>query len=98
MAHVILPIVIVALTTGAPRIDLNAQSKDPITALKSNPAVIFIAQKYGDQDPHGPDPHGDDPHDEHHDKGMEANKEQKEHKAPKDVYGGDIYNKQQPYE
>ncbi len=61
------------------------------------PALLLIAQKYGDEDPHGPDPHGDDPHDEYHDKGLPANKEQKKNKAPKDVYGGGVYNDKDPY-
>lgn len=54
-------------------------------------------QKYGGSDPHGPDPHGDDPRDEQHDPNMPANREQKEHKAPKDVYGGQYPNGQAPY-
>ena len=54
-------------------------------------------QKYGGSDPHGPDPHGDDPRDEQHDPNMPANRDQKEHKAPKDVYGGQYPNGQAPY-
>lgn len=53
-------------------------------------------QKYGG-DPHGADPHGDDPHDEQHDDGMQANKDQKSYKAPKDVYGNQYPNTQAPY-
>lgn len=54
-------------------------------------------QKYGGSDPHGPDPHGDDPRDEQHDPNMPANRDQKEQRAPKDVYGGQYPNGQAPY-
>lgn len=54
-------------------------------------------QKYGGSDPHGPDSHGDDPHDEQHDKGLPANKDRNEGRAPKDVYGDQYPNNQAPY-
>jgi hypothetical protein len=57
----------------------------------------IIAQKYAGDDPHGDDPHGSDPHDEVHDDGLKANADQKEIKAPKDVYGGKYDNTQNPY-
>ena len=97
MAHPVLPLIICAFTTAAPSINLNADSKDPVQCLKRNPSLILIAQKYAGDDPHGPDPHGDDPNDEQHPRDMPSNKEQKEYKAPKDVYGGDIPNTQAPY-
>ena len=67
------------------------------TLQNSEPSQPVFLQKYGGSDPHGPDPHGDDPHDEQHDSGMPANREQKDQKAPKDVYGGQYPNGQAPY-
>jgi len=59
--------------------------------------VYIIAQKYGGDDPHGDDPHGSDPHDEVHDDDLPANADQKENKAPKDVYGDKYQNTKAPY-
>jgi hypothetical protein len=96
MVTPILPI-LVACFTGMPvQVDMNAPSSNFFFAAKER-NVILIAQKYGGEDPHGADPHGDDPNDEIHDKELPANKEQKAHKAPKDVYGGEYPNSQAPY-
>ncbi len=97
MAHPLLPLLIVSITCSQPGVDLTARSKDPFFAMKANPSLIFIAQKHGADDPHGDDPHGDDPHDEQHDPGLPANEAKKEHKAPKDVYGGNVPNSDKPY-
>jgi hypothetical protein len=70
------------------------------TSMKGHDSVrtnAIIAQKYGGSDPHGDDPHGDDPHDEQHDPQLPANQARSTGKAPRDVYGGDIPNSQQPY-
>jgi len=93
----VLPLLVVAITTTSPAINLQAESKDPIQCLKQNPSLILIAQKHAGADPKGPDPHGDDPHDEQHDPGLPANQDRNEGKAPKDVYGGEVPNGQQPY-
>lgn len=92
----VLPIVI-ACFTGAPiPVDLNAPPSNLFMAAKAQ-QILLIAQKYGGEDPHGADPHGDDPNDEQHDPGLPANKEQKAHKAPKDVYGNEYPNSKEPY-
>lgn len=93
----ILPAIIVSITCAVPAINLKATGKDPLSAMRADPSLIIIAQKHGADDPHGPDPHGDDPNDEQHDRDLPANKAKREHKAPKDVYGGDIPNADQPY-
>ncbi len=67
-----------------------AFSKD----LKDKPLSL---QKYGGTDPRGDDPHGDDPREEQHDGKLPANKDRSQGKAPKDVYGGQYPNDQQPY-
>lgn len=97
MVNPVLPVLLVALVAAAPTINLRVQNKDPLSCLKNDRSILLIAQKYGGDDPHGPDPHGDDPHDEYHDKNMPAYKEQKAHKAPKDVYGGEVPNDKEPY-
>jgi len=73
-----------------------------MSGLEKSKAMLYahstlIAQKYAGKDPHGEDPHGDDPHDEQHDDNMEANADEKETKAPKDVYGDKYQNTQAPY-
>lgn len=98
MVNPVLPALVIAVLATPPQINLKATSKDPLSCLKRDNSLMIIAQKFGKEDPHGPDPHGDDPHDEQHDKNMPAYKEQKEHKAPKDVYGGDIPNDKEPYQ
>lgn len=87
---------IVACLAGSPAVELNAQPSNIFVSAKQQ-QVLLIAQKYGGSDPHGADPHGDDPNDENHDPGLPANKEQKAHKAPKDVYGGEVPNSPEPY-
>lgn len=59
--------------------------------------VLIIAQKYGGTDPAGDDPHGPDPHDETYDSKMPANRERNSNRAPRDVYGDQLPNNQQPY-
>lgn len=65
------------------------------TSTQNQPQVV--AQKYGGADPHGDDPHGDDPHDEVHDPKLPANQAKSASKAPRDVYGDQVPNSQQPY-
>lgn len=75
--------------------DVKSASYGPLQTKATQ--QLLIAQKYGGADPHGDDPHGDDPHDENHDKGLPANKDRSQGKAPKDVYGDKYPNSQQPY-
>lgn len=89
----VIPVVVTSLFLSAPQLSLETGK----AGLEHKAGCGLIAQKYGGSDPHGPDPHGDDPHDEQHDPGLPANKEQKARKAPRDVYGGDIYNDPSPY-
>ena len=97
MAHPILPLLVAITYATVPHIDLNAQSKDPISCMKSNPALILIAGSHAGEDPHGDDPHGTDPHDENHDDALPSNKAKKDHKAPTDPYGDKYPNTKEPY-
>lgn len=90
-----LPFLVASVALAAPNINLQAQSKDPVSCMKRNPSVILIAQK-APADPHGDDPHGGDPNDEQH-PDTPANDAKKEHKAPRDVYPPDFPNTQKPY-
>jgi hypothetical protein len=99
MAHPIIPLIITISLSAAPAVNLHAQSKDPLTCLKNNPDLMLIAQKHGDDDPHGGDPHDENhsdsgapggPHDQNHDSKLPANEYKHYGKAPKDVYGGGI--------
>jgi hypothetical protein len=92
----VLPIIVVSVTVFCPSIDLKCESKDPVSCMKRDPTLTIIAQKIP-QDPHGDDPHGGDPHDEVHDKGLPANENEMERKAPRDVYPKDIPNTKEPY-
>lgn len=92
----VLPIIVVSVTLAAPSVNLNAQSKDPVSCMKRDPSLILIAQKRP-QDPHGDDPHGDDPNDEVHDQGLPANEHKNEGKAPRDVYPKGTPNSKEPY-
>ncbi len=74
----------------------NTAPVNKVAELLQKKGLFLIAQKYGG-DPHGPDPHGDDPADEIHDPKLPANQHRNDHKAPKDVYGGQVPNEQQPY-
>ena len=47
---------------GHTNIDLNAQAKNVLSAMKADPSIILIADSHGGEDPHGDDPHGHDPH------------------------------------
>ncbi len=95
MVTPILPFIVACFASAPVPVDLNAPPSNIFMAAKER-QIMLIAQK-GGGDPHGADPHGDDPNDENHDPGLPANKEQKAHKAPKDVYGGDIPNTPEPY-
>jgi hypothetical protein len=98
MAHPILPMVVaIALSSAAPTVDLNAQSKDPFSLAKANPGMIIIA---GDRRPSpadGDDPRGPDPRDEQR-SGSPGDKHRKDHKAPTDPYGGSYPNDKKPYD
>lgn len=92
----VLPLLVVTVTVAAPSINLNADSKDPVSCMKKDPSLILIAQK-APQNPKGDDPHGDDPNDEVHPADLPANEEQKANKAPRDVYPKGIPNGREPY-
>lgn len=74
----------------------HSNTLDGSARLKVQSSPVYL-QKYGGADPHGDDPHGDDPKDEQHDSKLPANKDRDQGKAPKDVYGGQYPNGQQPY-
>lgn len=97
MISPMLPFMVAFITQSPVAVDLQAPAPVDLIKWASEKQVILIAQKYGGSDPHGDDPHGEDPNDEQHDRGLPANKEQKAHKAPKDVYGGEVPNDQAPY-
>lgn len=68
------------------------------TAIQHIDTHKLISQsKYEGMDPHGADPHGDDPRDEQHDQRLPANQDRNIGKAPRDNYGGNVPNSQQPY-
>lgn len=86
------------LDVGAGRtVQIPETTKKRNLAFDCATARAIPLQKYGGSDPHGPDPHGDDPHDEQHDKGLPANRDRNEGRAPKDVYGDQYPNNQAPY-
>jgi hypothetical protein len=95
--YALIPLLATSVALWAPGVGPEICKQATKFASAKNQPVILIAQKYAGDDPHGPDPHGDDPHDEFHDKNLPANKDQKEYKAPKDVYGGEIPNSKEPY-
>lgn len=93
------------VATGPSGVDVQAVKQASISAPVSKLAEIekkgglLIAQKYGQEDPHGKDPH-----DENHDARMPSNKEQlpaNKHRydntAPDDVYGYQYPNTKEPY-
>jgi len=93
----LVPLVLVSAVAFDPGMSRLTGDTIKATFAKAETVRLIIAQQYGGQDPHGPDPHGDDPHDEQHDPGLPSNKENKSNKAPKNVYGKDIYNDPNPY-
>lgn len=101
MAHFALSLVIAAAVAGSHTntVDLNAQSKDPISLAKSANLIIIA----DDDTIKGKDPHGNDPHDENHDKDLPAEdhrddyKPKEDWKAPKDPYGGEFPKGRAPY-
>ena len=97
MVHPILPFVVtVAISSGAPAVDLNAQSKDPFSMAKATPGMIIIAQRRPSPAV-GDDPHGPDPHDEQR-SGAPGDRHKKDHKAPDDPYGKQYPNDKKPYD
>ena len=103
MAHPILPL-LVALAYGTlPQVDLNAQLKEPISCMKSDPSLILIADSHGGEDPHGDDPHGPDPHyrgwkepDDQRHYGGPANDDREKYPGHDDPYGDFKYKVPQP--
>ena len=93
----LVPLVLVSAVAFDPGMSLISGNTLKTTFAKARATQLIIAQQYGKSDPHGEDPHGDDPHDEQHDPGLPSNKENKNNKAPKNVYGNDVYNDQNPY-
>ncbi|MBY0357771.1 MAG: hypothetical protein K2W82_07200 [Candidatus Obscuribacterales bacterium] len=97
MLNTILTVLIASFAASSLPVDLQAPPAGVLAASQKK-GLVLIAQKYQDEDPHGPDPRGFDPHDEIHDKTMPAYMEQKANKAPKEVYGRDVPNTRIPYE
>lgn len=101
MAHPFFPLMISTIIASAGGIDLNAQSKDPVSLAKKASPEMFIIADRRESPADGDDPHGDDPHDEIHPKPYDKDLPSKDHKddykAPKDPYGGEYPQGRAPY-
>jgi hypothetical protein len=97
MVNAVLPLLVAFTYASAPAVNLQASWHDPISCMKSNPALILIADTHGGEDPHGDDPHGGDPHDEQHDAGIQGNADRDAAKAPSEPYPDNVPNSRQPY-